>query len=509
MKLAEFQKVTTILAREHKIKIMQGNCWAANIKERIVFYKKNDIYDLPEDHILGMILHEVAHIHYTTYVEAPKEHPELSMSALNMLEDISIEHIIGKDYPNAEEILASTKEEVLDTLVKVLPKLQDTSVFEKSLLYAAARFEGRGYKFGFKDYEKIGEKISKIMIKERKNILERKETKDLMPLVKKIVNLIIKEAGEPDEKDKQKMRQNNEEGQNGEKEGGNINNQTNGQEAKNKTAQGLKSGLGWRGNGSSMKCDIDFIDEIGDQAKIIGKQLRSVLKRNNSMEFGGRYRTGKLLARRLTRIKILKDRKPFARRIIKSNQSYAFAIAADISGSMFHRNRNNEINKISYALSSIYMVGEALRCASVPRSIIIFGKYPELISPIGKNQVRWDQLLDSNKHENAGPDETWIDRAIDACKKELDTTRAERKIMIILTDGASNLTDMKEAHKRAANAGIECLGITIGDERSSMFRYMDETFSEKKNTRIKETENTSLIGKAFIDILKKSITKSP
>ena len=287
MKLQEFEKVAKMLAKEHKITIQEGNSWAANIKERVVFYRKEDIYNLSEDHILGLILHEIAHIHYTENVEMPKTNTELTHTTLNMIEDISIEHIIGKDYPNAEEILESTKGEVLNTLIKILPKLK-ISNHEKSLLFAATRFEGRGYKAGFENYEKLGEQISEIMIKRKDEILERKTTKDLMPMVTEIVNILIKALGEPTEEEKQQMRENN-------RLSGNAQAQDAQDPTKKKTINTLRAGKGWK-EGQSMYRKVAFIDQIADQANAIGKKLRTILKRNNAMEFGGRYRSGKLLA---------------------------------------------------------------------------------------------------------------------------------------------------------------------------------------------------------------------
>ena len=224
------------------------------------------------------------------------------------------------------------------------------------------------------------------------------------------------------------------------------------------------------------------------------------------MEFGGRYRSGKLLAKRFVRIKALKDRNPFARRITKSNKSYAFAIASDVSGSMFG-NAYKETSRGSYALSSMHMVGEALRIAGVPRAMIIFGDNAKTVAPMGKTQIRWEQLINKQSINSADTGGTRINEAIIACTKELSKIKAERKIMIVLTDGQSDLENMQEAQKKAVKEGIECLGIEIGSYKDCT-TYMDKTFSPKKVTKVEDTRNTSLIGKAFIDILKHSITKS-
>ena len=127
---------------------------------------------------------------------------------------------------------------------------------------------------------------------------------------------------------------------------------------KRKTINALKSGRGWQ-EGVELAHRVAMVNEICDMSTIIGKKLKSILKRNNAMEFGGRFRSGKLLAKRFVRIVALKDKNPFARRIVKSNQSYAFAIASNVLGSMFDDYEpKNTLG--SYALSSMHMVGEAL-----------------------------------------------------------------------------------------------------------------------------------------------------
>ena len=495
MKLNEFEKIAKMLAKEHKITIHEGQGWAANLKERKVFYRKEDIYNLSEDHILGLILHEVAHIHYTEEVEMPKNNPELTHSCLNMIEDISIEHIIGKDYPNAEEILESTRDEVLNTLIKILPKVK-VSKHEKALLFAAARFEGRGYVSGLEDYEKLGEQIATIMLGRSAEILERKQTKDLMPMVNEIVAILLKALGEPTDQEKAMMAENNR--MNG--AATETNRQTG---AKKGLINSLKSGKGWKGD-SDLSNRVAFLDQIADQAAMIGKRLRTILKRNNAMEFGGRYRSGKLLTKRFVRVKAMKDRKPFARRIVKSNQSYAFAIASDVSGSMFD-DYDPKQTFGSYALSSMFMVGEALRLAGIPRSMTIFGHKANIVSPMGKKQITFEELGNEKAMRKALPGGTDIGKAIDACREELEKTRAERKIMIILTDGSSDQQEMMEAHKRATQAGIEPLGITIGKYGSWA---MESTFAKGKNKIIENTNNKMQIGQAFIDILKESVKQS-
>jgi len=494
MKSADFSRIAMLLGKEHKIQVVEGQSWSCNIETKKVYYKKEDIYNLAEDHILGLLLHEVAHAHYTSEATLPKNNPELTKSALNVLEDISVERIISKDYPNAGEILESTRTELLDILCKNLPKMKSVPLHEKCLLYACIKFEGRGFENGKRDYEKIGNMVADLMKQNSTLIFERQMTKDLLPLSKEIVDILIKYAGDLSEEDKRKMMREAE-------QHGHANAQEQQTEAKAKTINTLKSGRGWKGFGA-ISPNVKFIDEIADQASMIGKKLRTILKRNNTMEFAGRYRSGKLMPKRFVRIRVLKDRRPFARRIVKSNQSYAFAIASDVSGSMWSGGDDCPGN---YALSSMYMVSEALRMAGVPRSMIIFGDQACVVSAMGKSLIEFSTLANESSIKKALPGSTQINNAIDACRIELEKVRAERKIAIILTDGQSDLLDMQQAHQRAVNSGIECLGITIGGSEGN---YMDRTFSKEKNRNLEDSGNNALIGQTFIEILKESIKLS-
>jgi hypothetical protein len=499
MKSNEFVRVADFLARAHKITVKEGQGWAANIKNREVFYRKQDIYTLAEDHILGLLLHEIAHIHYTTDSTLPKKNEALMHTTMNMLEDISIEHIISGDYPNAGEILKSTETELLDTLVRMLPKMKDVAPHEKAILYAAVKFRGRGYTFGFEDYEKLGDKIADIMIARGTEIYDRKRTAELIPLAQTIVDMLLKAFGEPTDQQKQQM-------MGDAKSHTEAHEQTQNNQAEKKTIEAM-GGQGFLGDGNVIANDITLVDEITDQAGTIGKQLRTVLKRNNAMEFGGRYRTGKLMTKRIVRIRVNKDRRPFGRRIVKSNQSYAFAIASDVSGSMFNRHYSGQrrlADPGDYALSSMQMVGEALRKAGIQRTMIVFGGKAQVAVPMTKLAIRFSQLANKSLLTRADQNSTSIDKAMRACTKQLKTVRAERKIMVILTDGSSDMYEMQEAYKEAKHAGVECIAITIGGSRD----YMDQVFVEKNNYNIPNPKDTQLIGKAFIDLLKKTVKKS-
>lgn len=498
MRLTEFEKIAELLAKQHKIRVKEGPGWAANIKQREVFYKKNDIYDLTENHILGLLLHEIAHIHYSTTTASHATQPELFRSIMNMLEDHAIENLISHDYTNAGEILAETKGEVIDTLMRLLPTLE-CSLHEKCLLYASVRFEGRGYQFPMTKYEIIGDEIKKLMETNRKEILERNKTKDLIPISEDILQILLKEIGEPTEKEKESLKE-TEPGEKKIDENGKIQ-KTN--TTKDKIIQGLRGKNKGNGDEDSLSANTVFIDKITDKSNLIGKQIRSILKINNAMEFGGRYKTGKLKTKNIIRTRTIKDRRPFGRRIIKSNKSYSFSIAADVSGSMFFKENNTHGPGTPYdiALSTMYMVSEALKVANIPKSLIIFGENAVLLSPSTTKGISWNTIDNKSKLQKAGKGGTEIADGIKMATKQLLKEKTERKIIIILTDGGDHEDSVHEAIKKANKEGIECMGITIGD-----YPCLSECLPKENHTFTEETPDQ--ICNAFVKILKTTITKS-
>jgi uncharacterized protein with von Willebrand factor type A (vWA) domain len=165
------------------------------------------------------------------------------------------------------------------------------------------------------------------------------------------------------------------------------------------------------------------------------------------------------------------------------------------------------IRQADYALSSMHLVGEALRKANIPRSLIVFATHAIVINDMNKKAVSWQTLAHPDKLYKANNNGTDIAKAINQCQTQLNTIRAKRKIMIILTDGSSDIDEMTEAHKQATNEGIECIAIAINRD-SYEYGTIQNVFSKEKTTIIDDTRQTEKIGQAFIDVLETSVKLS-
>lgn len=503
MKIRDFRKIADILAKQHKITLREGQRWAANLQNRVIEYVEEDLFDLPDNQVIGLLLHEIAHIHYTEpgWLVGIEKEPNkmLYKNTMNALEDISIEYLIGLDYTNAEEILTETMQDNISRVIKILPTMRTLTKFEKAIFYAIIIFNGRGFSNLKKDYEKAGKEAGEYMLQEKKRIYEREKTSDHKTLAKEIIDILTKNLGQPTDEERKRMEANDVDQTNkGERAASSV---------KGKVIKDIKEGHGWGVDGK-FNTRIDYIEEIGDQANIIGRQLRQILKVNNAMEFGGRYAAGKLKAKRIAKIITSRDRKPFSRRIVKSNKSYAFAIACDVSVSM-------DGGPIHTAMSGLYMCAEALRIANVPRSLIIFGCEATEINPINKIGIRWDEIIDERKIKESKNGGTSIHNGVKMAREQLEKVQAERKIMIVLTDGESDRYKLEEEYHLTKKKGIEAIGITVKsnnyyhryDDDGSDNSLLAQIFGEENNILVK-TDESKKIGDAFIEILKNKIKKA-
>lgn len=498
MRSSDIERIAALLSREHKIRIIASDDWKSDIKNKTVYYDRVDVFKLNEDHVLGLLLHEIGHIKHTS--EIPKNlmgaNPELRHEIINVLEDIRIEEKISRAYRNSREIMEITRNESHDILVRILHE-HKASLHEKALLYAGARFYNRGFSQPMHDYEIVGEIISNLMKQHKNDIFDASTTSALNPLAEEIEKLLISKAGQPTPQQKAEMQLKQQK-------------QTQQSWMQGKNSPGMDAikqkiieELAKAGGKDASKliehykrANISPVIDIIEESTIVGKQLNSVLKRNNSREYGGRYRNGKLMTRRIYKVRASKDMKPFARAIVKSNKSYAFAIMSDVSGSMFCGPRDS--SPASIASSSMLMAAEALRIAKIPRASFVFGNHLVCVGKMSQTAHHTFDEIEQKMHSGGGGTETG--NCLMAMSKELAKENAERKIAIFFTDGEDSPETVKPALKFCEKNGIEVIGIFYGHGNNPVAEILS-----KGNAYIVKPGNRSEIPRAFIKSLKRTI----
>lgn len=515
-----------MLAAQHRITTLGGDSWSADIKKRIVNYNYNDVTELPDRQTVALLLHEIAHIHYTTNWETKDEkHKELEICTMDALEDMAVEYLISQDYTNAKEVLTETMKEVHDKLRKNLHTIPITR-FEKAVTFAQLELTKPNFMQVKEPYEKAGVEVAKYIKENRKQIEERKNTIDLLLPTQDIIQIILKHLGEATDQEKQQMAQNQQGAGQGRTPSEEEQQQKPFWEKDNDSTKNAMNDIisdllkGGNGNLSQRKAYIltDPITSITDQARTIGQRLANILKANNTTKYNGRYRSGKLPAKRLIKIRTSNDQRPFVKKIEQKNKSYAFVICTDVSGSMYENDdggkEENHKSPLNWALSSAYMTAEALRIAKVKRKLLMFGTTASVIRKDEEEIIRWTDVSDRKYRDMING--TYYPEALIQGLGQLRKMKAERKILLMLTDGSEKVTpELTNICQKAKKEGIELIGITM--EKNNMIRQTfaptngDEpilsTLFGKNNNIVIDPEELDDTGTVFINILNKTITK--
>lgn len=520
MRSADLRRIADMLSQEHRVSIVPDTSWKSDIKNRVIYYDQAAVYQLPDDHVLGILLHEIGHIRFTT--EVPKDiqgnNPELRHEILNVLEDIRIEERISRAYPNAREIMDMTRSEAFDMLIGILPQ-HNASLHEKSLLYASARFYNRGFAKPTNDYEVIGELIKDVMVKNKNDIFNAIITRDLNPIAEEIQKLLENKAGKMNDSQRQQLAQKHASkmiggytqvpSKNGKGRGTRQYTRGQGMTDVQKAIQDkLREKYLQQGGGSgrsdligALNGDLYPVVEILEESHLVGKRLDSILKRNNTNEYAGRFRSGKLQARRLFRVRSQKDTRPFGRLIVKSNKSYAFTLLCDVSGSMFDEGMPGQ-STASVAGSSMIMVAEALKKAKIKRASYAFAGQAVKYGNMDLKDHSLSALESTIRRAGGGTD---IANGIKAGIAELEATDAEKKIIVFFTDGEDRIGAIAEMVKLAEKKGIEVMGVFY-----SHFGSTPRTTQELKkgNWHVVKRGERALVPKIFLDILKRTVKES-
>lgn len=152
-------------------------------------------------------------------------------------------------------------------------------------------------------------------------------------------------------------------------------------------------------------------------------------------------------------------------------------LAVDLSGSMETRDmRDSDGNLIERLEAVKEVLGDFIARRKGDRiGLLFFGNAPYLQAPFTMDHDLVQQLLKEAQVAMAGP-QTMIGDAIGLSIKTFESSKAEQKTLIMLTDG--NDTNSKvppnQAAKLAASAGVTIHTIGFGDPRSSGEDLFDE-----------------------------------
>lgn len=109
------RQVATALSSRYNVKIREGKGWAMDIHKRELIYKAEHLLALDRDTCLGILLHELGHLHFTAsdWTEQSKlfkQYPKITHNAVNAYEDVRINEKMSQSYMGSRDLIVAMNE---------------------------------------------------------------------------------------------------------------------------------------------------------------------------------------------------------------------------------------------------------------------------------------------------------------------------------------------------------------------------------------------------------------
>ena len=111
------RQVATALSSRFNVSVREGRGWSINIEKRVLFYKAEHLLALDRDTCLGILLHELGHLHFTSnnWTKTAKLYKDKSLSkiafnAVNAYEDVRINEKMSQAYGGSRELIDAMNE---------------------------------------------------------------------------------------------------------------------------------------------------------------------------------------------------------------------------------------------------------------------------------------------------------------------------------------------------------------------------------------------------------------
>ena len=112
------RQVATALSSRYNVSVREGKGWSINIEDRVLYYKAEHLLALDRDTCLGILLHELGHLHFTsnawtkgkTSLYKDKKLSKIAFNAVNAFEDVRINEKMSQSYGGSRELIDAMNE---------------------------------------------------------------------------------------------------------------------------------------------------------------------------------------------------------------------------------------------------------------------------------------------------------------------------------------------------------------------------------------------------------------
>lgn len=340
--------ITSALSSTTGIKVIAGNSWVANPKEKTLEYNYDDILKMDFDIAKGLLFHEIGHLKYTSaqnlQTDLQKNYPEAEHNIANALEDIRIEYLLCQEYENFASIPLTnlynfiTQVQLQENKYGQMPRLMQflyLVIMYKKLSNGGFYFNL--YDYGCKPYKKIysfddevikryydnRSLIEDIIVKEIELVTSTEEVQKIIndklaPIIMDFIQDFEKQA-QIDRAFSKAM----------------ADMLNRGKKALDATKRGNSpDSIGMKKQKMPYPNYIETSILYGARARILGQRIADILAERKATKYTGQYNRGKLLSKNVFKI-LNNEQKIFSKKNINNlPDDYVFYFAIDASGSM-------------------------------------------------------------------------------------------------------------------------------------------------------------------------------
>lgn len=404
--------LSKIITNKSGITFQEGKGWAADIVNKVITYNPLDLIDKDHIAVRGLILHESAHVLYTTdgkKSDIEKDYPSMH-HVYNAIEDVRIEGLIADTYGDyAKEALIESKYRHVPILEKELVTADPIRLFLVSCILGSVmtqhyptwpvkkrltiqdlfnRYTIRNNRVrdvlvtlgaGF-----AGNSLLNEAVRHLSNTQEVKDFCDtkIFPLIQDW--LVKGEQGKPP-----------------------ILSCENHRELANKEAESITSALP----------PVEEMEALmAPTVQYFSKKLKDVLVENKAERFTGSKRSGKLLSKNAYKV-VVGDSRAFSRRTTPDKRDYIFHIVLDESGSM------RDDNKAIHTYEAAFLLDRTVKKMGCKTTYTIYDDY-----------TRSEQSIEPYRTISAGGNDDY--NVMKEVLSKIDPTH--HNIVVSFTDGEVN-----------------------------------------------------------------------
>lgn len=442
------RKIAAAISKHFKVTVefAEEGVAHSNPRKRKITLPLKTVYEEGEDYVVGLLLHEVAHIRFSPPTqpkikgEVAKKYPAIASGVFNWLEDRRIDGLMRQEYAGAavfqDALYTPTFERIQGALEKTPRDTGDTPVVRgiwwiNALGLATLEAHGAPTAFCEVGQTELRKLALAVLAPLYRGIHKDSTGEEVLEAAEKVLKVLEPYLPPPQEK--------------GEREA----------EQEVHILGGIKPVPKELAEYHDIKRERIWLDadkRAQEKVPLLKKKLIAKLRDTEHEKWVGEQRRGRLDKKRLVRVAYQENPKLYRKRLEKKGKRYSFGVVLDTSGSMFQKSYGGASN-IASGAEAASLITRTVRGLGFKSFITIYGYEPRtVLYPSERyvaDEVHSRLMNTSNMMYQSGGNDTYkaITEAVGILKKQ-----PHEKVLVVITDGSLEGGDVAESKRQIEEA---------------------------------------------------------